>query len=70
MIAVTANSLFTALADPEKSVNATEKRKKLRTLIGGTKANSPASVFDPLSALIAESVGYQIALLAGSECRP
>jgi len=47
-------------------MNHTEQRKRFRALIGGTKANSPASVFDPLSARIAESVGYEIGLLAGS----
>jgi oxaloacetate decarboxylase len=47
-------------------MNLTEQRKKFRSLIGGSKALSPASVFDPMSALIAQSVGYEIGLLAGS----
>jgi len=47
-------------------MNHTEQRKKLRALIGGTKSHASARIFDPLSARVAESVGYQIGLLAGS----
>jgi carboxyvinyl-carboxyphosphonate phosphorylmutase len=48
------------------SMNHTEQRQRLRILIAGTKAHTPASVFDPLSARVAEAVGYEIGLLAGS----
>lgn len=44
----------------------TEQRKRLRAVFAGTKCLSPASVFDPLSARVAESVGYEIGMLAGS----
>jgi len=47
-------------------MNHSEQRKKLRAVLGGSKCLSPASVFDPLSARIAESVGYEIGMLAGS----
>jgi oxaloacetate decarboxylase len=43
-----------------------EQRKKLRKVLSGTQCLSPASVFDPLSARVAESVGYEIGMLAGS----
>jgi carboxyvinyl-carboxyphosphonate phosphorylmutase len=43
-----------------------EHRRKLRAVLMGTQCVSPASVFDPLSARVAESVGYQIGMLAGS----
>lgn len=43
-----------------------EQRRKLRAVLMGTQCVSPASVFDPLSARVAESVGYQIGMLAGS----
>jgi carboxyvinyl-carboxyphosphonate phosphorylmutase len=43
-----------------------EQRKKLRKVLSGTQCFSPASVFDPLSARVAESVGYEIGMLAGS----
>lgn len=44
----------------------TEQRWKLRELLAGTRCLSPASVFDALSARVAESVGYEIAMMAGS----
>lgn len=47
-------------------MNHTEQRKRLRAVFAGTKCLSPASVFDPLSARVAESVGYEIGMLAGS----
>ena len=47
-------------------MNYSEQRKKFRAVLAGTKCLSPASVFDPLSARIAESVGYEIGMLAGS----
>ena len=47
-------------------MNHSEQRKRFRVVLQGTKCVSPASVFDPLSARIAESVGYEIAMLAGS----
>ena len=43
-----------------------EQRRKLRAVLAGNKCLSPASVFDPLSARVAESVGYEIGMLAGS----
>ena len=47
-------------------MNHTEQRKRLRAVFAGSKCLSPASVYDPLSARIAESVGYEIGMLAGS----
>ena len=47
-------------------MNHTEQRKNLRTLLAGSKCVSPASVYDPLSARVAEAVGYKLGLLAGS----
>jgi carboxyvinyl-carboxyphosphonate phosphorylmutase len=47
-------------------MNHTEQRKRLRAVFAGTKCISPASVYDALSARVAESVGYQIGMLAGS----
>src|SRR3990172_4021966 len=44
----------------------TEQRNRLRALLAGTKCLSPASVFDPLSARVAEIVGFEIGMLAGS----
>jgi carboxyvinyl-carboxyphosphonate phosphorylmutase len=47
-------------------MNHSEQRKKLRALMAGSKCLSPASVFDPLSARVAEAVGFEIGMLAGS----
>jgi carboxyvinyl-carboxyphosphonate phosphorylmutase len=51
---------------PGKIMNHTEQRKKLRALLAGSKCLSPASIYDALSARIAEAVGYEIGMLAGS----
>lgn len=47
-------------------MNYTEQRQRLRAVLKGSACVSPASVFDPLSARVAESVGYRIGMLAGS----
>ena len=39
-------------------MNHTERRKRLRNIFGGNQCYSPASVYDALSARVAESVGY------------
>jgi carboxyvinyl-carboxyphosphonate phosphorylmutase len=44
----------------------TEQRNRLRAILTGPKCVSPASVYDPLSARIAQSVGYELGLLPGS----
>ena len=47
-------------------MNATEKRKRFRAVLVGPRCMSPATVFDALSARVAESVGYELGLLSGS----
>ncbi len=47
-------------------MNHTEQRMKLRAIFDGPKCLSPASVYDALSARVAEGVGYEIGMLAGS----
>jgi carboxyvinyl-carboxyphosphonate phosphorylmutase len=47
-------------------MNHTEQRKRLRAVFAGSRCISPASVYDGLSARVAESVGYEIGMLAGS----
>jgi len=44
----------------------TEQRKRFRAILNGSQCLSPASVYDALSARVAESVGYQLGILAGS----
>src|SRR5262245_65044749 len=49
-------------------MTATEKRNKLRAVLAGPRLVSPATVFDALSARVAESVGYEFGILSGSVC--
>lgn len=44
----------------------TEQRQRFRAILNGTACLSPASVYDPLSARVAECVGYKLGILAGS----
>ena len=44
----------------------TDQRKRLRAVFAGNRCISPASVYDGLSARVAESVGYEVGMLAGS----
>ncbi len=44
----------------------TAQRKRFRTILSGTECLSPASVYDALSARMAESVGYKLGMFAGS----
>lgn len=42
------------------------RRERLRAVLEGTRCVHPASVHDPLSARIAEDLGFEIGMLAGS----
>ncbi len=44
----------------------TEKRQRLRAILNGNKTTSPATVFDALSARVAEAAGYTCGILSGS----
>src|SRR5476649_1671789 len=44
----------------------TARRERLRTVLAGATCVHPGSVFDPISARIAESIGFEIGMLAGS----
>ena len=46
----------------------TEKRQRLRAVLAGPRCISPATVFDALSARVAESVGFEFGILSGSVC--
>ena len=43
-----------------------ERRARFRNMIGGERCVYTGSVFDPISARIAEDVGFEVAMLAGS----
>jgi len=44
----------------------TDRRERLRSVIAGPRCVYPGSVFDPISARIAEDVGFEVMMFAGS----
>ena len=44
----------------------TERRKRFRALLAGNRCVHPGSVFDPISARIAEDLGFEVGMFAGS----
>jgi len=44
----------------------TERRQRFRAVLAGTRCVHPASVFDAISARIAEDLGFEIGMFAGS----
>jgi oxaloacetate decarboxylase len=44
----------------------TDRRERYRALIGGNECLHPGSVFDAISARIAEEVGFEVGMFAGS----
>jgi carboxyvinyl-carboxyphosphonate phosphorylmutase len=44
----------------------TERRQKFRAILKGPRCVHPGSVFDPISARIAEQLGFEIGMFAGS----
>jgi carboxyvinyl-carboxyphosphonate phosphorylmutase len=48
------------------TVTSTQKRQAFRAVLAGTRCLYPASVFDPISARLAEDIGFETAMMAGS----
>src|ERR1700745_2825880 len=44
----------------------TQRREQFRAILAGDRCVPPASVFDPISARIAEDLGFEVAFMAGS----
>jgi oxaloacetate decarboxylase len=44
----------------------TDRRKRFRAVLSGERCVHPGSVFDPISARIAEDLGFEIGMFAGS----
>lgn len=44
----------------------TERRQRYRQILAGSECLHPASVFDPVSARVAEALGFEVGMLAGS----
>lgn len=47
-------------------ITASAKRAAVRSILAGNACVRPAGVFDPLSALAAEDIGYELGMLGGS----
>ena len=50
----------------DHTVTPTEKRRRFRALLAGSGCVHPADVFDPLSARMAEDLGFECGMFAGS----
>ena len=44
----------------------TDRRRRFRAILNGNRCYHPASVYDPLSARIAQDVGFEVDMFAGS----
>src|SRR5712691_2786218 len=44
----------------------TDRRRRFRALLAGERCIHPGSVFDPISARIAEDLGFELGMFAGS----
>lgn len=47
-------------------MNWTDRRKRFRAVLAGERCVHPGSVFDPISARIAEDLGFELGMFAGS----
>ena len=47
-------------------MNLTRRRERYRSVLAGDQCVHPASVFDPISARIAEDLGFEVGMFAGS----
>lgn len=47
-------------------MNTTPRRRKLREIFNGTRCIHPGSVYDPISARVAENLGFEAGMFAGS----
>ncbi len=47
-------------------MNLTERRERYRAVLAGDRCIHPASVFDPVSARIAQDLGFEVGMFAGS----
>lgn len=47
-------------------MNWTDRRRRFRAILAGDRCVHPGSVFDPISARIAEDLGFEVGMFAGS----
>src|SRR5262249_51035670 len=48
------------------AMNWTDRRRRFRAILKGDRCYHPASVFDPLSARIAQDLAFEVGMFAGS----
>ena len=46
-------------------MNWTDRRRRFRAILNGDRCVHPGSVFDPISARIAEDLGFELGMFAG-----
>ena len=46
-------------------MNCTPQRRRFRAILAGERCVYPASVFDPISARVAETLGFEVGMLGG-----
>ena len=46
----------------------TDRRERMRAIVNGGRCIYPGSVYDPISARIAEDLGFEAGMFAGSVC--
>ena len=47
-------------------MNWTDRRRRFRAILSGNRCVHPGPVFDPISARIAEDLGFEVGMFAGS----
>ncbi len=52
--------------EQQTMLSITERRRRLRSLLGSSQCVTPASVFDPISARLASQAGFTFGMLGGS----
>ena len=57
---------MTAAANTGETMHWTDRRERYRAVIGGTACIHPGSVYDAISARIAEELGFEVGMFAGS----
>jgi carboxyvinyl-carboxyphosphonate phosphorylmutase len=55
-----------AASEREIDMHWTDRRRRFRALLAGDRCVHPGSVFDPISARIAEDLGFELGMFAGS----
>jgi len=52
--------------EPQMTTRFAARRERFRAILAGQRCIHPASVFDPMSARVAEDLGFEVGMLAGS----